>query len=352
MENTYINQQRRTLFKSMGVLSVGALAGAWNLQTLKSKPKVNKREEVFNLIDAKKKSDYVPCGFFVHFGEGYKTGDAAVKRHLEYFEAIDMDFIKVQYEAEFPKVESIKTTANWASMPLYKKDFFEKQLYVVKELVKKGKRHAPVIVTLYSPFMSAGHTVSEAVLTQQMLQDPENVKKGLEIVTESTLLFAKECIKLGVDGFLAATQGGEGFRFQNTNIFADYIKPFDLVVMKEINAACPCNVLHICDYVGDYNDLKPFVDYPGHIVNCSMKVGGNKLKTKELYELFKRPIFGGLEKRGPISQKDPKALEFAVAEALNEAPSRFVLGAECALQGEIDWKQVRKVVDIAHQGKH
>jgi hypothetical protein len=92
---------------------------------------------------------------------------------------------------------------------------------------------------------------------------------------------------------------------------------------------------------GETPDLRPRKALP-------RDANGDAAKVKNT----PRPCCRHVRFSSEISQKDPKALEFAVAEALNEAPSRFVLGAECALQGEIDWKQVRKVVDIAHQGKH
>lgn len=151
--------------------------------------------------------------------------------------------------------------------------------------------------------MSAGHSVTGDVLTEHLKMDPEKVKKGMDIITESTLIFANECIKLGVDGFLASTQGGEGFRFKDPSIFKEYVKPYDLTVMNRINEACSCNVLHICDYVGDYDDLSPFVDYPGHIVNCSMKVANNMLQPSDIYRQFNKPVFGGLEKEVQFLRK-------------------------------------------------
>jgi len=144
---------RRKFIYTTGALSLAALSGAWALKKERVKKTINKRDAIFALIEGKRLDGYIPSAFFVHFGEGYKTGDAAVARHLEYFQAIDMDFIKVQYEAEFPRLQSIVQPKDWEKMPFYKKDFFEKQLYVVKELVKKGKGLAPMIVTLYSPFM-------------------------------------------------------------------------------------------------------------------------------------------------------------------------------------------------------
>ncbi|MFH0758842.1 MAG: uroporphyrinogen decarboxylase family protein [Bacteroidota bacterium] len=342
---------RRNFVKSVGVASSGIAAGlgTFSLHSCTTPPLVNKRDAVLSLLTSTQIQEYIPAGFFIHFGKGYQWGDAAVNRHLEYFKAIDMDFVKIQYEALFPKLDSMKKPEDWVNMPFYKKEFYETQLYVVKELVKQGKQLAPVIATLYSPFMCAGHTATSQLLTVHMKQDPDLVMKGMEIITESVMIFAKECIKLGVDGFLASTQGGEGFRFQDPDIFRKYVKPCDMVIMNEINQTCDCNVLHICDYEGGYDDLSPFLDYPGHIVNCSLKLGDKALSAKDVYHMFGRPFMGGVEKGGPIATGSSLQVIDDVERVLKQAPERFILGAECALLGDIKWENVRIAVDTAHQ---
>ena len=75
------------------------------------------------------------------------------------------------------------------------------------------KEEAVIGVTLYSAFMFAGQVVGEDVLVQHLREDPDKVKKGLEIITESMMIFVNACIEAGVDGFYASTQGGETTRF-------------------------------------------------------------------------------------------------------------------------------------------
>ena len=118
-----------------------------------------------------------------------------------------MDFVKIQYEREFPRVAAIQKPEDWKSMPMYKLDFYEPELQVVRGLVKAAKKEALVLITLYSPFMCAGHTSPDLI---HLNENPEAVKKGLEIVTDSLMLFVKECIRIGVDGFYASTQGRGG----------------------------------------------------------------------------------------------------------------------------------------------
>jgi len=197
--------------------------------------------------------------------------------------------------------------------------------------------------------MCAGHTASKKTVVDHLNKDPDKVKKGLEIITESLLIFAKECIKLGVDGFLASTQGGDAYTFKkNKNLFLNYVKPADMTIMEEINNNCNCNILHICDEGGDYDDLTPFLDYPGQIVNCSTKVGERNWSLKEMYEFFNRPFMGGMKKKGIIVNGSKEEIRNRVTEVIKDAPEKFVLGADCTVPLDISWENIKVAVETAH----
>jgi uroporphyrinogen decarboxylase len=311
---------------------------------------MNKREVVLGLLDKAKKQEYIPAAFFLHFDELYQRGQAAVDKHLEYFRYTGMDFVKIQYENKFPVRPEINRPGDWGKMPLYKKIFYEDPLNIVDGLVKRVKKEAPVIMTLYSPFMCAGHT-TDGQITEHIKENPEKVKKGMEIVTESLMIFVKECIKLGIDGFYHSTQGGESFRFDNPALFKECIKPYDLILMEEINRSCIFNVLHICDYHGGYNDLTPFLDYPGHVVNCSLELGEGKLTGKEVSKMFGKPFMGGIDRKGTILSGNKDEIKRVVEEVLNTAPEKFILGADCTIPSEIDWGKIKTAISTAHEYK-
>lgn len=199
--------------------------------------------------------------------------------------------------------------------------------------------------------MEAAHTTSDALLTQHLDEDPEKVRQGLVTITESLLLFVRECIKLGVDGFYTSTQGGEAGRFKKSGVFENYIRPYDLAVMTEVNAACEFNILHVCDYQRDYDDFSPFIDYPGDVVNSPLKVGGTTMTPKEAADLFKRPYMGGLERKGVIATGTPDQIRQEVQAILREAPSHFMLGADCTVPNDTPWANLRVAIDAAHAHK-
>jgi uroporphyrinogen decarboxylase len=317
---------------------------------------MNKREIVFGLLDGgldgNPPQPVIPAAFFTHFGQEFHQGRAGVEKHQEFFRVTGMDVVKIQYERPFP-AQPIAHPADWARIPLLDKAFFEPQLEVVRGLVESLKAEAPVVVTLYSPFMCAGHVSGRETLTAHLQDDPDAVAKGLQIVTDSLRTFVDECIRIGVDGFYHSTQGAESRRFSDPRIFTDYIKPFDLALMNEINHRCPFNILHICDYhrdeVGGYDDLTIFRDYPGHVVNCSPHIGDRTLTSTEISRMFGRPFMGGMDRKGPLATGTEAQVREAAREALRQASGRFFLGADCTVPGGTPWENLRAAIDEAHQ---
>jgi uroporphyrinogen decarboxylase len=308
---------------------------------------VSKRDAVLALLDTRVRQPYIPAAFFIHFDPAYHFGPPAVQKHLEYVRATGMDFVKIQYERAFPPIPDIRRPADWAKMPSYPVAFYEPMLAAVDGLVKAAKKDALVLMTLYSPFMCAGQTTSLPLLTAHLDEHPEAVRTGLEAITDSLRGFVKACVRLGVDGFYASTQGGEAGRFRDASVFARHIKPFDLALMAEAKA-CPFNILHVCDYNGPYADFSAHLDYPGHIVNCNPRLTGRELGWKEIAAMFKRPCRGGLDRHGVIATGSPAAIEGAVKQALGKASRPFILGADCTLPSDISWANIRAAIDACH----
>jgi len=309
---------------------------------------MNKREVVLSLLDSDRSSPTIPAGFFIHFDPEFHTGQAAIKKHLEYFRFTGMDFVKIQFENRFPVLTEITRPEDWARIPCYGVGFYEDQINIAKGLVEEAGKDALVLMTLYSPFMCAGHSVGKNVLAEHLRENPDQTKRGIEIIADSLMKFVKGCIAVGVDGFYHSTQGGETHRFEGSSIFNECIKPYDLVLMEEIESSCEFNILHICDYEGVYQDFTPFLDYPGHVVNASLQLSKQTISSKDISEMFGRPFMGGLDRHGIIATGEKGEIRDAVTLACRRAPEKFIIGADCTLPGDIDWENIKIAIDSAH----
>jgi uroporphyrinogen decarboxylase len=134
----------------------------------------------------------------------------------------------------------------------------------------------------------------------------------------------------------------------DTNIFQEYIKPTDLAVWEELSS-CSFNILHICDYEGGYDDLTPFLDYPGHVVNSSLKVGDQTLTPKDASHLFGRPFMGSMERKGVLATGNSELIQQAVTDVLAQAPEQFILAADCTVPSNTPWENLRTAIETAHQ---
>jgi uroporphyrinogen decarboxylase len=326
-----------------------ALSSAAACTSFAASVPANKRERMLGWVGGQATPNYTPAAFFLHFGDAYKTGSAAAQRHLEFYRHTGMDFVKIQFEQTYSRQEFLQKPADWARLKLAGLDFYEPQLQTVRELVKAEKKNSLIVMTLYSPFMCAGHCATAPVLLRHMEENPEAVKKGLEILTESQLLFVRACIKAGVDGFYASTQGGEAKRFSNPALFGKYVKPFDLVSMKEAAAHCPFNILHVCDYVAPYANYDAYHDYPGHIVNCNVKLADRQISTAEITHAFHRPFMGGMDRHGIIGNGTPAQVEAEVRRVVKDSPLPLILGADCTVEADISWDRLKQAIAVAHQ---
>ena len=106
--------------------------------------------------------------------------------------------------------------------------------------------------------------------------------------------------------------------------------------------------LRLC---GAYDDLAPFADYPGRIVNSPLDLTTGRVSALEAAELFGRPFMGGMDRHGVIATGGEAEIAAEVDRLLQEAPDRYVLGADCTLPSDLDWDRIRTAIDAAHAAR-
>lgn len=312
---------------------------------------MNKRELVMSVAHGgADDAEAVPAAFFLHFPPRFHEGQAAVDKHLEYFRATGNDLIKVQYEHPYPRYEAIRRARDWTNVPYYTDAFYADQVAVVGGVVRAARAEAPVIVTLYSPFMFAYQLVGLETLRSHFADDPKRVHDALRVIAESMKDLIRGCLQHGVDGFYVSTQGGEEGMLP-PGVFEEYVKPVDLEVWEVIEHKTELNILHVCDYQGPYASFDPYLDYPGHVVSAPTMVGGKPISGAEISKLFGRPFMGGMDRHGPLSRGPREAVAPEARRAISEGPPRMILGADCTLDADADWAAIAEATAVAHGGR-
>ena len=129
------------------------------------------------------------------------------------------------------------------------------------------------------------------------------------------------------------------------------VEPSDRMVLDVAkNREDKYNILHICgepEY--DFKvHLERFRDYPGDIVNWSVKDTGVSLAEGQ--KLYRRPILGGLNNKGNILSGTDEAIRAEVEEAIRGFGSTsMMIGADCTIQGQgISLDRIKTAVEAAH----
>jgi uroporphyrinogen decarboxylase len=57
---------------------------------------------------------------------------------------------------------------------------------------------------------------------------------------------------------------------------------------------------------------------------------------------------GGLDRKGTITNGTPEQIRQAVLEVIEQAPERFILGADCTIPSSTPWENLRIAIQAAH----
>lgn len=306
---------------------------------------LTKREIMQDFLNGEKHGDYVPTAFFMHFPA--QVGQEAVYWHIRHLARTGMDLLKVQFEQHQPKIK-VETAKDWEQIQPLPRDFYAPTVGVVKEIVDIVGHETMVLPTIYSPFQVLRMQIGIPAVIRWAKEDPDQVLRALRIYTDALLNFARDCKELGIDGFFTPTQGGENIYNEVPDFFERFIRPFDMEIMTECNEGTHCNILHICDWEGPYDDLNRFVSYPGQIVNAPNVVGGKPFTPTDAEKLFNRIALGGLDRKAVINKGTPEEVSAEVRKIVAANPGRLMIGAECTIDNRTAIENVRAAVRTAH----
>ncbi len=294
---------------------------------------MNKIERMHTMLRGER-PDRVPAGFWFHFPDSAAAGHEMVKAHVDYYHAADPDLLKVMNDNGYEAVgvDVVESPADWRKLkpaPLSSAPY-QAQLAGLRELVDTLGGEVLMATTIFNPY-ATGNKISNNQVTEHLKADPEAVSAGLGVIAESVAEFSAACIAVGAAGIYFSAQGGDASRL-TAEEHLRYIKPHDVTVLEAATAAgATCNILHIC---GRGIRLDHYVDYPGHTVNWAPQ--NDNLSLTAGRELFRRPIIGGIDERGPIVDGSREAVTAEVQAALAQMGSAgFMVGAGCTLPSDI-----------------
>lgn len=315
--------------------------------------KMNKHERIRAALRGDE-VDAVPSAFWLHFPRPQSFGAAAIEAHLEFYRDTDVDVLKVMNEALYLDHGFVTSPTEWSRWkPVSARSpHFQRMLDVLKAVSDRLSDEVPILATIHGAFISAFHgskrhpkdtILSPNVITDHLRESPESVVPALRVVSESLVELSLACLEAGATGIYYGAQGGEAHRFTEST-FLDFVKPWDLFILRELRKHTDVLVLHICK---DRIRLPLYADYPCDAVNWAVHDSDYTLEDGR--RLFGKTILGGFDDRsGVLIDGDRADIERDVDNVLASFGRRgLILGADCTMPTDIPRWRIRTAVDAA-----
>lgn len=319
---------------------------------------MTKRERVLAALNLQP-VDRPPVGFWFHFQAEQGMGQACVQAHLDYYNRIDVDLVKIMCDGYFdypnPAAKAVKEPRDWYALQPLGKDhpYIQEQLARAKA-VKAGLQQERVILyNVFAPFSLIRFSVGDDLVMEHLRKDPEAIAYALDVIAQDTCLLSELLLtEGGMDGIYYCVQGGEKNRFTPA-YYREHITPTDLQVLRHANQFGDANVLHCCGWAGLPNHLEVWQDYPAKAVNWACYVEHLDLPQGRAF-FGNRCVLGGFDNRpqGVLYAGTKEEVQAEARRLADQAGSRgVILGADCTLPATVDVERFQWVVDALEQGE-
>ncbi|MDR3131349.1 MAG: hypothetical protein LBU18_07360 [Treponema sp.] len=329
---------------------------------------MTKKEWVLKAFNGEE-ADHVPMGFWFHFVKG-NVGWADSLRdpgyleqnlagHRTYIREFAPDFVKIMSDGYFrhPLADGKEVITSMEDLDAIKpidenNPWVQKQVELAREVTAMDK-DLLYIYNIFCPVTSLkilmlgpnAAAFKSELLTRCLRQDPARVAKSLEILANNLALVAKNVItKGGADGVYLSV-GNPDRAGISDEVYRQYVTPSDKIVLEAANSASDNNMLHICGYEGNRNNLNDFTGYKAKVYNWAVNVEGISLEEG-------RALFKGASVLGGYANNRTDILNRGTKEEIQNFAEKIVrgfgkrgllIGADCTVPGDISWDHLRWV---------
>jgi len=259
---------------------------------------------------ALKETDRTPFSLWMHFPNRDRHPRRLAELTLGYQRRYDLDFIKFMPYGMYSTIDYgvdldvypgfldaptaykplIKEVTDWDKISYVKGTTGEFAIVLEAQriLFDMMDKRIPFLQTLFSPMTTAAKMCSPEVLARHIKENPQKVRRALEIFTAATIEFAKASIRLGADGFFWATQ------MSSTDILDEkthdeFVKKYDMEVLNAVRNDTWFNVCHLH---GPNTFIKSIQDYPVQALSWHDRDDGPSMD--EVREYSTKAFMGGL----------------------------------------------------------
>ncbi len=304
--------------------------------------------------------DHVPIALWRHFPQEDQRAESLAAAHIAFQNRFQWDLVKVTPASGYygddwglragyrPNREGtrhyadrpIKRPSDWAHLKVLDvtAGAYGRELHALRR-IREALPDELILSTIFSPLTIARTLSGEQALVRYLRETPDELLKGIEIITDVTARFAAETLAAGADGTFFATQCAST-GFLTVEEYAEFGRPYDLRVLEAAGEAT-IRLLHLHGASIMFDAL---TDYPVEIVNWHDRTTPPTLA--EARDRFSGCLAGGINEWETLSTGTPEQIRAEIREAIAQiGGTRLLVAAGCVMPIDVSDERVRAARD-------
>ena len=223
---------------------------------------------------AGKPVDRPPFSIWYHFGNQHAPPERTAHVHLEFFEAYDLDLLKVMNDYDYPIPDGMEVMATPEDLKRLApfdvtRTPLGRQLQAIELIAKSLKGKALFVDTVFNAWNTVRRNLVKEAMESLMTTHPEALEAALHVVNDNLIRYALASLERGAAGiFLSVPATAESVTPVQ---YARFMQPFDLKLLNAIRDKGECHILHAH---GENLYLNQVLDYPVHALSWADLNGG------------------------------------------------------------------------------
>lgn len=232
----------------------------------------------------------------------------------------------------------IKKAADWGHLKQLDvtSGVYGRELHAL-HLIRDALPHELILATVFSPLTVARTLAGDGALVRYLRENPDDLYRGLEVITDVTARFTAETLAAGADGIFFATQCATT-EYLTVEEYEEFGRPYDLRVLAAA-ADAEARLLHVH---GTSIMFDALTDYPVDIVNWHDRVTPPTLA--EARARFSGCLAGGINERETLYTGAPEAIAEEVRDAVRQTGGqRHIVAPGCVIPIEVTEERIAAV---------
>jgi uroporphyrinogen decarboxylase len=273
--------------------------------------------------------DRPPFSVWYHFGLQHAPAERTAQTHVEFFEAYNLDWLKVMNDYSYPMpraIESLTDPRDLKRITAFdvRQGTLGEQLEVVRLIGQSLRGKALVVDTVFNAWNTLKRSVLKEAMGSFMQDHPAELEAALTVVNDNLVRYAITSLHGGASGiFYSVPAAPESLTAEQ---YERFMRPFDLAFLEAIR---PFGEFHILHAHGKELYLDRLQDYPVHAISWADRDAGPPLALVRRGTSL--ALMGGIDHVNfpyTSAAKIREQVRSAVAEA---GPRKLFIAPGCAI---------------------